>query len=760
MQIPDFNLFWTIAGAFVAAGLTWLFDFVWVKRKTVESADDSRLAALQEKARMVEPLRTQLDHAQAKVAELEGRIAALPEPGTTSHVDVTPYQNRIDELLAQLGEAQHEKQGLLEEVQQIKTIAGQAHEQGQAVEQLRAELALMQGEAAERVAMISQLKNENDALRHGAASLTPELEDLKAKLQQAEAESNLLKEKNAEWERQSALAVSVSDYQQLQTRFSALQTELESLSQQPATPDLTDTVVMLREQLALAQTESENARRALSELREQRVSAIDTTDQQIADLEAELAEARAQLEERAQQLQSAHAELRAAAAAGEGPTVEPEFVEQIRQQLEAANARAAQAEELQAALEAKAREALLEVDQLKAAAASAPAVDLGSLTAEAEKWQSAYESAQAEVERLRSQLTSASERAATAASASDEVQKLRNELEAAEDKVFEALREASELREQLSSIDEIRAESEQLRAKLPALEEIVHERDDLAAKLQQAQAELEEKEEALALAQNVAESHQATEDLAEALKVELEDKDAELQQLSRRLPELDQLVNELREELGEKASRIEKLEAVAGTVEAVDNEAAELRAMVQQLSAELEQSKRESQEIRTVLVKVQAEAELLRESASELELMRGENLRLKNFVESNEAAKSDIAPLRTRVTELFAALGDANKENEGNRKALQATLEELRKLRHDVSEINRLREENAKLRSQRQPDPKVVQELEDKLGEAASAVERTQRDTQLSNEDLSLANNEISRLRQEMARSSELGELS
>ena len=162
------------------------------------------------------------------------------------------------------------------------------------------------------------------------------------------------------------------------------------------------------------------------------------------------------------------------------------------------------------------------------------------------------------------------------------------------------------------------------------------------------------------------------------------------------------------------------------------------------------------------MVKVQAEAEILRESTGELENVKSENIRLKNFVESTEGGSSEIAPLKIRINELFGSLEESNRENEGNRKALQATMEELRRLREDMGELGRLREENASLRALKRIDaePKEYETLKTRINDVASQLHQTKTEAYDAREQLVAANREISRLRDELTQSSELGELS
>jgi chromosome segregation ATPase len=236
---------------------------------------------------------------------------------------------------------------------------------------------------------------------------------------------------------------------------------------------------------------------------------------------------------------------------------------------------------------------------------------------------------------------------------------------------------------------------------------------------------------------------------------ELIEKQAELDRLTRRVPELEELVAELREELGEKASRIEKLEAVAESGPADSG----LDQVVRRLTAELEQSKRESQEIRIALVKVQAEAELLRETAAELEAFRNENRRLETL--QPVAGDVNLDPLRSTVDKLVLAVETSNAEIESNRNALAATVAELKVLREEIAEVVRLREENARLRSEKfGAASQEVENLKVKVETVATQLNQSQVETMVARDQLSAANHEISHMRRDMLRSAELGELS
>ena len=665
MQIPEMNWFWLLAGAFVAAGATWVLDGILIKRKLADATDDVKLASLQEKARMVEPLNQQLQFSRSQVQELENKLKLQGERHSPEF-DVAPYTARIDELSAQLEAVQSEKAEMMTMLSSAESGAGQAVELLNSLNLLKQELAAKETETGEMVVSMSQLKNENEALRQGAATLTPEIESLKEKLSQAENDAigakhslNELKGRfeslqsegsTTEPELQS-LRVRVADAEAVAESLKATLTDVQGqLAQAREIPDLRQEVEQLRSDLAEAQAEKES----LVAVQEERSSSDHALQQRIAELETDLA--------RAQEAGTSHAE---------------------------------------------------------------------SLRAQIVELTSKLETLDAEAEAVK--------------------------------------RESDDLREQFASYDEVQSELERLRSKVPGLETAVTERDELALNVGRLEKQLLEQDEVIenfkaiaARAASESATHSSASEIITSLEAEVDAKNAELERLGRRTPELEALVNELREELEEKASRIEKLEAVAGSVEAVGSEAGELRALVQDLSAQLEQAKRESQEIRTALVKVQAEAEILRESTSHLETVKSENIRLQNFVESNEDSVHEIAPLRMRINELFGSLEESNRENEGNRKALQATMDELRRLRQDMGELSRLREENASLRAMKHVDaaPREFETLKLRINDVATQLDQTKTEAYDAREQLAVANREISRLRAELTESSEMGELS
>ncbi len=671
MQIPELNLFWLLVGAFVAAAATWILDHFLIKGQQADGVDQMQLNALNEKARMVEPLNQQLQFARSQVHELEAKLNSMPDR-SISDFDLSPYTARIDDLTALLEQERSEKMEISTMLSSAEAGAGQAEELGATLLQLRQDLAAKEAETGELVVNLSQLKNENEALRHGAAGITPELESLRDKLTQTENEAFGAK---------SALA-------ELKARFESMQSAELSVE-----PELID----LRQRVLAAETEAEALKSQL------------LTSQSVPDLREEFAELKEKLHQVESQRESSISSLA-----------------ELRDSEQTANAQLAQLQK--------------------------------ELTETITSLQSAKNSERA----LEEELTQARQTASEATLVRAQIAAMTSNLEKLEMTNFEQGRELDDLRAQLAGIDEMRSEYEKFSTRLPELERASMDREELAQQVGRLERQLIEQDEIIENFKSQAQRANAEASQNQSAVGLIKELEAEIERLNRRNPELESLIAELREELGEKASRIEKLEAVAGTVEAVDNEATELRSLVQNLSSELDKARKESQEIRTALVKVQAEAEILRESTGELETVKSENIRLKNFVESTEISNTEIAPLRNRINDLFAHLEESNRENEGNRKALNATMEELRRLRQDMGDLSRLREENAQLRVMKQigGEPKEFETLKLRISDVASQLNQTKNEAFDAKEQLAAANREISRLRAELLTSSEMGELS
>ncbi len=625
MQIPEMNMFWLLVGAFVAAAATWILDHFLIKRQSAEGPHIMELHALNERARMVEPLTQQLQFARGQVQELEAQLSGTPD-ALEANVDLSPYTARIDELSALLEQEQSEKSELSALLSAAHAGAGQSDQ----LESMLEQLIHAESEALGAKSALAELKARFETMQNAELSTAPELLDLRQRVLGAETEAEALKS-------QLLIAQNV--------------------------PDLREEFAELRDKLHQFESMRESSISSMAELRDSE----QTANEQLALLQKELAETMTNL-------QSAKNSER---------SLEEELTE-LRQ---------------------SASEATLIKAQIAA---------------------------------------------------------MTSNLEQLETTNFDQERELDELRGQLAGIDAMRSEYEKFSTRLPELERASVDREELAQQVNRLERQLIEQDEVIENFKNQAQRANAEASQNQSAVGLIKELEAEIERLNRRNPELESLIAELREELGEKASRIEKLEAVAGTVEAVDNEATELRSLVQNLSSELDKARKESQEIRTALVKVQAEAEILRESTGELETVKSENIRLKNFVESSEISNTDIAPLRNRINDLFAHLEESNRENEGNRKALHATMEELRRLRQDMGELSRLREENAQLRVMKQigNEPKEFESLKLRISDVASQLNQTKTEAFDAKEQLAAANREISRLRAELLTSSEMGELS
>ncbi len=641
MQIPDFNPFWLIVGAFAAAGLTWLIDYFIIKNKIEEGSSDEVVVALRDRVRALEPTSEQLSAANSRVEQLTAELAALP----SESVDIMPYVARIDELTDHLDVLQREKGKLEATLDELKLAQRNAPDSAETLELLRNELEEKRQEADEAVAMLVAVRLENETLQEGAAILGPELAELRKELEAAKNETEVAKSAVAELRQRShhleesgeeALELlrnrAIAAEREAQTAKEAL-TELRAeLANAAKVPDLRDELLSLREELNRSENERDAISQSLAELKAQQTNAVQSAEERVADLRGQL--------------------------------------EEIREARDAA-------------------------------------------------WQSVP--------------------------AAEELKKVVAELQArlddSDSELTDARRQALEFQQQLTQADEWRDELERLRARMPDLERVAHERDELEATVRRLESESE------------IEAESGVQ--SEFFERELVEKQAELDRLYRRLPEMEVLIAELREELGEKASRIEKLEAVSESA----TEDAGLEQVVRRLTAELEHSKKESQEIRIALVKVQAEAELLRETAAELEAFRSENRRLQSL----ETTPTDVnlGPLRATVDQLVVAVDNSNKEIASNRKALVATMDELSSLRKEIAEVVRLREENARLRSEKQGDStQDVEDLRFKLDEVASQVDQSQVEAMVARDQLEAANHEISHMRRDMLRSAELGELS
>lgn len=238
-----------------------------------------------------------------------------------------------------------------------------------------------------------------------------------------------------------------------------------------------------------------------------------------------------------------------------------------------------------------------------------------------------------------------------------EVERLRGELEGS----VSAAR-VGELEAQIQTLQE-QGEA----ALLSATIDFENERDGLLASISKLQSQLIESDEVvenfrsqLSMAHTALETQASEPEKILTLETALAERSAEVERYSRRIPELEALIVDLRQDSETKSAAIEQLQS--------NTEVDDLRSTIASLTTELESLRQTAHRDQAQLVQARAEAELLREAKPQ------------------PASNPDVATLEERMNDLFGAVQASHREAAENRRALQSAMEEIRQLKQAVGQ--------------------------------------------------------------------------
>ena len=372
-----------------------------------------------------------------------------------------------------------------------------------------------------------------------------------------------------------------------------------------------------------------NAAAQIEELEGRLLQADSSANEEIfaartADLEKQLADALAAEEEASRLAQTLKHELgNKDAEIGTLATAQSDLMQQLEQQRSASSQLHEQAEESEA-LRLSLADLKQRFDALQASAPSEAEISNVRLRAE---------HAEAELERLRAELAESA-----------------------------PVARISELEAHVQSLQH------QLAAQTQAVtQEFEQEREGLLASISKLQSQLIESDEVvenfrsqLAHAHAVMAEHANEPEVIQSLESQLAERNAELERLSQRVPELEIMVAELRHDLSQKSAALDQLES--------DSEVQELRATVANLTNQLESLRLSTTQDRAMLVQAQAEAELLREA------------------KPVASVPTEVTTLEERMNDLFGAVQASHREAAENRRALQEAMEQIKQLQQTVGQ--------------------------------------------------------------------------
>ena len=204
-------------------------------------------------------------------------------------------------------------------------------------------------------------------------------------------------------------------------------------------------------------------------------------------------------------------------------------------------------------------------------------------------------------------------------------------------------------------------------AVVSATTEFENERDGLLASISKLQSQLIESDEVvenfrsqLSMAHTALEAQASEPERIQSLEAALAERSAEVDRYSRRIPELEALIVDLRHDSETKSAAIEHLQS--------NTEVNDLRSTIASLTTELESLRETAHRDQAQLVQARAEAELLREAKPQ------------------PASTPDVATLEERMNDLFGAVQASHREAAENRRALQSAMEEIRQLKQTVGQ--------------------------------------------------------------------------